>query len=125
MNHRLLQPATAATQLTDAAGAASLVIGLALVINPDRTSALLVLPTASRLARLIGCLDLGLAAGMLLARQRRSWMLARAALNAALAVQYRNPVPGRSPVLRHRAYQALSALTLIDGVTALALPKRR
>lgn len=109
-------------RLADLAGAASLVIGLALVIAPNTAAALLVLPAGRRRAQLIGCLDLSLAAGLLLPHQRRSWMLARAALNAALAIHYRRPATGRSQATRHRASQALTTLTVIDASVALLLP---
>jgi hypothetical protein len=67
------------------------------------------------------CIDLLLAGGLLFGRRRRRWMLARAALNAALAVDYRQPAPGVPSDLRRRVSHALTALTIIDGAAALAL----
>lgn len=111
----------AAEGLADVAGSATLLIGLALVIDPDRARALLVLPASRRRARLIGCLDLSLVPGLLMSCRRRPWMLARAAFNAALAAQYKRTARGPSSANRRRAGQALSVLTVIDVTVGLIM----
>lgn len=112
-----------ADRATDAAGAATLIIGLALVIVPDRAATLLVLDAARGRTRLIGCVDLALAPGLLIDnRHRRSWMIARAGINAILAADYRRPVQDRGARSRRHASRALLALTVIDATAALALP---
>lgn len=122
-------PTTAAglaRRATDAAGKATLIIGLALVIVPDRAATLLVLEPNRRRTRLIGCLDLALAPGLLMDnRHRRSWMIVRAALNAILAADYRRPAQDRGAQSRRHASRALVALTVIDATAALALPPPR
>lgn len=112
-----------AQRATTGAGAGTLIIGLALVIAPDRTAALLVLHPGRRRTRLIGCLDLVLAPGLLTDnRRRRSWMITRATINAALAADYRRPTQDRSTHSRRQASRALSALAAIDAAAGLALP---
>lgn len=119
-------PATVARlagRATDAAGAATLIIGLALVIVPDRAATLLVLDPDRGRTRLIGCVDLALAPGLLIDnRHRRSWMIARAGLNAILAADYRRPAQDRGARSRRHASRRLLALTVIDATAALALP---
>jgi hypothetical protein len=120
---RTLSAARLAQRATDAAGAATLIIGLALVIAPDRAGVLLVLDPDRSRTRFIGCLDLVLAPGLLTDnRHRRSWMLARAALNAILAADYRRPAEQRRTQSRRLASRALAALSITDAMAGLSLP---
>lgn len=109
----------------DVAAAVSLTIGTLLLTFPDVTSTALALASDRKRARVIGAADLIVGAGLTRRAHRRNWMLARAALNAALAIEYRQPAADRSAQHRRRLSQALATLTILDTATAFTHPPHR
>ena len=97
-------------RITTLAGLVTLAIGTWMVIDPARAGHALALRDDPRRTRLGGLLDLTLAPGLLAARRRRPWMIARAAFNAGFAVNQRRP---------QRALSA--ALTVLDAAVATRL----
>lgn len=73
----------AAERSATTTGLITLPIGLAAVVVPHRASRLLHVP--ARGLRVIGVADLALVPGLLAGRRRSRWLIARAALNLAIA----------------------------------------
>lgn len=110
-----------AEQGATTAGAATLAIGTALVLAPERTGRLLGLDAHLRHARLIGLSDLALAPALLWARPRWPWMALRALFNLTLAGVYRSEL-NHAPNPRARGgFLAMCLLTVVDGTSALIL----
>ena len=84
-----------------ASAAVTLGFGLALTLAPRRSAAFLGWGEREGLSRAIGASDLVIGTGLLSGRDRPRWMLARALLNAGIAVNYAGllkdgtPQPGR------------------------------
>lgn len=74
----------AGRQAAGTVGAATLLIGGALVIAPERLGPLVGLPSPAS-TRVVGVLDLALVPGLLAGRPRWPWLAASAALNVATA----------------------------------------
>jgi len=111
--------------LADAAGLVTLGIGTALTVAPTRAGGVLGLPPSPAAARVIGGIDLGLGAGLLAGRPRWPWMAARAAFNVVLGARYLGEA--RRPGGNSRAMGGavgMAALTVLDGVGAVALWRR-
>lgn len=103
-------------------GCVTLVAGGALAAVPDRTTAFLGLHGQDTAMRLVGLADLALVPGLLRARPRWPWMVARATLNVAQAAYFLGVAPQASAPGRTKATAAaLLALTLPDGATAAKL----
>lgn len=99
-------------------GLVTLAIGAALATTPSRAARALGLEDDPEAARLLGCADLVLAAGLFRGRPRWPWIALRAALNAQLARRY--AARGR------RAHAAgMAGLTLVDGTLAILLRSLR
>ena len=97
------------------AGLATLVIGSALLVAPDRVGPLCGIPDA-RTARVVGMVDLALSPGLLAGSPRWPWLAARTVANVATAtVVARGGWAGRATAA------ALVALTAVDGRAARTL----
>lgn len=103
------------------AGAVTLATGVALVLAPERCG----WPTGMRarpeVLRAIGISDLVTAPGLLAARPRWPWMVARASLNVVLAagaVRYRDELGDRRSWIGVAMFGTLSA---VDGLAAATL----
>lgn len=104
----------------DGVGIVTLVVGVACTLDPGRAGPVLGLGGSRSATRVVGAIDLVLAAGLL----RRShpgarwrWMAGRAAYNGVLAASY----------ARHgqrSGVQRMVALGIFDGALALALSRR-
>ena len=81
-------PAGRTGRLTTGVGWVSLVLGVAMTLDPRGSASLLGWTDREGLSRLVGAADLALAAGLLVGRRRAGWMLARALLNAAIFLVY-------------------------------------
>lgn len=103
--------------LATGVGWISLGIGLLLTFAPEKGDALLGWGERPHLARAIGVVDLIVGPGLLLDRNRRSqWMLARAILNAVIALIYVGVLTTDLP-RQNRAIGGaglMSALTVTD-----------
>ncbi len=96
--------------------------GVALVAAPGLATRRLGLAGQETAMRLIGVADLVLVPGLLRGRPRWPWMVARAALNVAMAAYFLG-VAGKSRDAKLTGV-ALLGLTVVDGATALALRQR-
>ena len=110
-------------ELTTAVGWVSLMMGLALTLAPRRSAALLGLLGRDErvgLARAVGVADLVIGPALLFSRYRARWMLARAILNAVIALIYARALKDRTP-RRKRAVGGvvgMTVLTLTDYLLA-------
>ncbi len=106
-------------------GAATLIIGCALLASPDRFGRALGLG-GHRGAQIIGALDLALVPGLLAGTPRWPWLTARATLNAAMAA-YAVTQRHRDARLAARARlfaAVLATATVVDGLAAVATRPR-
>ncbi|HKH11067.1 MAG TPA: hypothetical protein VKA73_07975 [Rubrobacter sp.] len=103
-------------RLTTGVGLVSLVLGVAMMLDPRGSAALLGWADREGLSRVVGATDLALGAGLLLGRRRARWMLARSLLNAAIGLVYvRVLAEGRPRRGRAGAGAGLmAALTVFD-----------
>ena len=109
-------------ELTTAVGWVSLGMGLALTLAPRRSAILLGLLGRDErvgLARAVGVADLVIGPALLLSRYRARWMLARAILNAVIALIYARDaraLKNRTPWRKRAVGGAvgMSVLTLTD-----------
>lgn len=103
--------------LATGVGWISLSMGLLLTFAPEKGATLLGWGERPRLARAVGVIDLIIGPGLLLGRDRRSqWMLARAFLNAVIALIYAGVLATDRP-RQNRAIGGailMSALTVTD-----------
>ena len=83
--------------LASGVGWVSLGIGLALTLAPRGSAAFLGWGEREGLSRVIGASDLVIGMGLLVDRYRSRWMLARALLNAVLALIYAAILKGGPP----------------------------
>ena len=99
-------------------GAATLLIGVALLAWPERTGRLLAIDDPSA-ARVVGALDLALVPGLVLGPRRSLWLLGRAALNMGIAAHVLT-AQRRTRRYRRAAEVAavLAAATIGDSSTA-------
>jgi mannose-6-phosphate isomerase-like protein (cupin superfamily) len=106
-------------ELTTVVGWVSLGMGLPLTLAPRRSAALLGLLGRDErvgLARAVGVADLVIGPALLFSRYRARWMLARAILNAVIALIYARALKTRTP-RRKRAVSGavgMSVLALTD-----------
>ena len=77
-----------AQRLATGVGWVSLVLGVAMTLDPRGSANLLGWADRGAISRLVGAADLVLAAGLLMGRRRAVWLLARALLNAAICLVY-------------------------------------
>ena len=108
---------TALTQwLSTGVGWVSLGLGSAMTLDPRRSSDVLGWSGRGGLTRLVGAVDLILGSGLLLARNRAPWMLARAIFNATIGLIYARVLAEGHP--RSKGAGAgvglMAALTLFD-----------
>jgi hypothetical protein len=75
-------------RLATGVGWVSLVLGVAMTLDPRGSANLLGWADREGHSRLVGAADLVLGAGLLLGRRRAGWLLARALLNAAICLVY-------------------------------------
>ncbi|KAA1418171.1 hypothetical protein FE697_020250 [Mumia zhuanghuii] len=109
----------AALRASRIAGAATLVIGTALLVQPSRVGPLAGVADP-RTARKLGLVDLSLVPGLLGGTPRWPWLAARAAANVGTAV-----VVARGGWAGRATAASLLALTLVDGRAARTLHARR
>lgn len=102
-----------------AVGAITLGIGAALLADPHRAGAPLGLEPGP--ARVIGLADLALVPGLLRGRPRWPWMVARAALNVAIASHFARVVRRTDASRGLAAAGALTGLTVADSRVARQL----
>jgi hypothetical protein len=95
-------------------GAATLVIGAALVARPDQVRKLARMEDSAGL-RVIGVADLALVPGLLAGRPRRPWMIARAGLNAAI-VAFLLGRPVDEDTVKRRAVSAVLGLVTVQDL---------
>lgn len=102
-------------------GAATLLIGGALLTAPGRLGPLVGLSSPAS-TRVVGALDLALAPGLLAGRPRWPWLTARAALNVATAAYaLRQARDSGTHTTRARAFALLLlAATVADSTAARA-----
>lgn len=103
------------------AGAVTLVAGTALTLAPARFGKLVGMEDRPGVMRAIGITDLVVAPGLLAARPRWPWLIARAALNAGLvatARNYRSELGERNARIGAGLF---AALTVVDGCAAVTL----
>ena len=103
------------------AGVATLVAGVAALISPERIGKPIGMKDHPRLIRAIGISDVVTAPGLLVGRPRWPWMIARAGLNAGIAlsaVQYRDALGARNAAIGAATF---TALIVVDGAAAAAL----
>ena len=103
------------------AGAATMVAGLAALIAPERIGGPIGMKDHPAVIRAIGISDVVTAPGLLVGRPRWPWMIARAALNAGIAVsalRYRNALGNRNAAIGAAAF---TALIVVDGAAAATL----
>jgi len=117
------QPNTpqAAQRVATTVGAATLLIGGALLVAPERLGPLVGLSSPAG-TRAVGALDLALVPGLLAGRPRWPWLAARAALNVATAAYtLRQAGDSGSLPTRARAFALmLLAATVADSTAARA-----
>lgn len=103
-------------------GVVTLGAGVALVAAPRAVAERMHLGDRPNLARLIGVMDLVLVPGLLRARSRWRWMLARAAFNLPVAAGYRSQAaqPGGDAFARAGMVTMLG-LSAMDVATAVRL----
>jgi hypothetical protein len=103
-------------RLSTGVGLVSLGLGVAMTLDPRRSSALLGWEGHEGLTRLAGAADLILGAGLLLGRHRAPWMLARSLLNAAICLVYVRILAEGNPRSKGPAAGVglMAALTLFD-----------
>ncbi len=119
---RLPAMTTIAEGATDAVGAATIMIGAALVLSPRRTDTALGLGYQPARARAVGLVDLALGPGLLAGRPRWPWMAARATLNLVIASHYRAHAWVNPDLRRARTgAAAMTVLTVVDGAVAVTL----
>ena len=103
-------------------GGVTLVAGLALLAAPGRVGGRLGLDDQDAALRAIGASDLVLVPGLLLGRPRWPWMVARSALNLALAAYLHGVAPrSSSPRALERGAGLFIGLTAVDGAAGLML----
>jgi hypothetical protein len=81
-------PAGRTRRLATGVGWVTLVLGVAMTLDPRGSATLLGWADREGLARIVGAADLALGAGLLVGRRRAGWMLARALLNAVIFYVY-------------------------------------
>lgn len=102
-------------------GAATAVIGGALLAAPQATGPLLGLTDVSG-ARAVGVLDLALVPGLLVGRPRWPWLTARAAANLATAAYCLHLAPTNGEMRRARAIAlAFTLITVGDSLAVQAM----
>ena len=103
-------------------GCVTLAAGAALVVAPGRATGPLGLEGQDTAVRAIGVSDLVLVPGLLRGSPRWPWMVARAALNLAVAAYLHRVAPqSSSPRALKGAAGVMAGLTAVDGATGLAL----
>ena len=108
------------------AGWATLAIGVGLVAAPRLVTGPLGLRDQDTAVRAIGVSDLVLVPGLLRGRRRWPWMLARAAFNLGDAAYLgRVASRSRSPAVLKAGAGVMAGLTVVDGVSGLALRRAR
>lgn len=95
------------------AGWVSLGMRLALTLVPCRSAAFLGWGGQEPLTRVIGVSDLVVGMGLLLGRSRSRWMMARAMLNAVIALVYARALTTRTPERR----RVTGGMGLMIGLT--------
>ncbi|MER7556112.1 hypothetical protein ABTZ46_04170 [Nocardioides sp. NPDC126508] len=102
-------------------GMATLPIGAAILLAPERVGRTLKLGDHPAALRLIGAADLALVPGLLAGRRRLPWMAARAGLNVAIAAYCAHLARSEGNVGPKIAASALVVATVADARTILAL----
>ena len=110
----------AAQRTATAVGVTTTGIGVALTWAPDAVAQALGL-RHPRSVRLIGLADLALIPGLLAGRPRWPWMVARAALNVAIAAYLLDDARHTSASRPPRIALLLAAVTVADAGTARRL----
>ncbi len=110
---------TAAERSATITGLITLPIGLAAVIFPSRAGRLLHVPAKG--LRVIGAADLALVPGLLAGRRRSRWMIARGALNLAIAGYCLRFVRRERAIGAGVAAGAMMLATAADTRTIIAL----
>ena len=103
-----------AAGVTTDVGWVSLVLGVAMTLDPRTSAALLGWADREGLSRLVGVADLILGAGLLLDRRRERWMLARALLNALIGLVYVRVLAEGNPRHGRAGAGLMTALTVFD-----------
>ena len=102
-------------------GMATLPIGAAILLAPERVGRSLELGDHPVALRVIGAADLALVPGLLAGRRRLPWMVARAGLNVAIAAYCTHLARSEGNVGPKIAASALMFATAADTRTILAL----
>ncbi|OIJ28133.1 hypothetical protein [Nocardioides luteus] len=102
-------------------GMATLPIGAAILLAPERVGRALRLGDHPVALRVIGAADLALVPGLLAGRRRLPWMAARAGLNVAIAAYCTHLARSEGNVAPKIAASALMIATAADARTILAL----
>jgi len=100
---------------------ATLPIGAAILLEPERVGRALELGDHPVALRVIGAADLALVPGLLAGRRRLPWMVARAGLNVAIAAYCTHLARTEGNVGPKIAASALVFATVADTRTILAL----
>jgi len=110
-----------AKQAATVAGVVTIVAGAALTVAPARCGKPIGMEDHPGVMRAIGISDLIVAPGLLAARPRWPWLLARAAMNVGLvagALKYRNELGDRNSRI---GVVTFAVLTVVDGAAAAVL----
>lgn len=102
-------------------GLATLPIGAAILLAPERVGRALKLGDHPTALRAIGVADLALVPGLLAGRRRLPWMAARAGLNVAIAAYCVSLARSEGNIGPKIAASALAVATAADARTILAL----